>query len=147
MTEELQREGRVSDSPSDINTVADPREYLYVEAASEQAGAAVAFDAKLKGRAEVFRSDMGEPRLRIERGGYYRTGIRLPKGFTADSVESVTARCHPHPPAASGGTCGRLRLVRVLTLGPDFVPRALPVQAQPEATLAAGETRLFRLAP
>ena len=46
----------------------------------------------------------GEPRLRIERSGYYRTGIRLPKGFTADAVESVTARCHPHPADASGGT-------------------------------------------
>lgn len=147
MAEELQREGRISDTPSDINTVADPREYLYVEAVSEQGGAAVAFDVKLKGRADVFKSDMGEPRLRIERSGYYRTGIRLPKGAAPDSIESVTARCHPHPANASGGTCGRLKLVRVLTLGPDFVPRALPHAAQPETTLAAGETREFRLAP
>ncbi|HEX8339223.1 MAG TPA: hypothetical protein VF621_21050 [Pyrinomonadaceae bacterium] len=147
MTEELRREGRVSDAPSDINTVADPREYLYVEAASEQGGAAVAFDVRLKGRADVFRSDMGEPRLRIERSGYYRTGIRLPKGTAPDSIESVTARCHPHPANASGGACRRLKLVRVLTLGPDFVPRALPHAAQPEVSLAAGETRLFRLAP
>ena len=50
MTEELRREGRISESPSDINTVADPREYLYVEAASVQEGAAVAFDVRLKGR-------------------------------------------------------------------------------------------------
>jgi hypothetical protein len=146
MTEELQREGRISDTPSDINTVADPREYLYVEAASEQEGAAVAFDVRLKGRAELLKSDMGEPRLRIERSGFYRTGIRLPKGVAPDSVESVTARCHPHPSTASGGTCKRLKLVRVLTLGPDFVPRYLPLQPQPEASLAAGETRLFRLA-
>ncbi len=147
MTEELQREGRISDTPSDINTVADPREYLYVEAASEQTGAAVAFDVKLKGRPDVFKSDMGAPPLRIERSGYYRTGIRLPKGFAADSVESVNARCHPHPSTASGGTCGRLRLVRVLILRPDFTTQALPFEKQPEATLAAGETRLFRLAP
>jgi hypothetical protein len=147
MTEELRREGRISDTPSDINTVADPREYLYVEAASEQSGAAVAFDVKLKGRPETFKSDLGEPRLRIERGGYYRTGIRLPKGFTPGSVESVNARCHPHPATASGGTCGRLRLVRVLILRPDFVPQALPFEKQPEATLAAGEARLFRLTP
>lgn len=147
MTEELQREGRISDTPSDINTVADPREYLYVEAASEQTGAAIAFDVKLKGRDDVFKSDMGEPRLRIERSGYYRTGIRLPKGFTADSVESVNARCHPHPSTAAGGTCGRLRLVRVLILRPDFTTQALPFEKQPEATLAAGETKLFRLVP
>jgi hypothetical protein len=147
MTEELQREGRISDTPSDINTIADPREYLYVEAASEQSGAAVAFDVKLKGRPDVFKSDMGAPPLRIERSGYYRTGIRLPKGTAPESIESVTARCHPHPATASGGTCGRLRLVRVLVLRPDFVPQALPLQQPPEATLAAGETKLFRLAP
>ena len=90
---------------------------------------------------------MGEPRLRIERSGYYRTGIRLPKGFTPDSVESVTARCHSHPAAASGGTCKSLKLVRVLVLKPDFTVQALPLQTQTEATLAAGEAKLFRLAP
>lgn len=147
MTEELQREGRISDTPSDINTVADPREYLYVEAASEQSGAAVAFDVKLKGSPEVFKSDMGAPPLRIERSGYYRTGIRLPKGFAPESIESVTARCHSHPSTASGGTCGRLQLVRVLVLRPDFTMQALPFEKQSKATLAAGETRLFRLAP
>lgn len=147
MTEELQREGRISDTPSNINTVADPREYLYVEAASEQVGAAVAFDVKLKGHDEVFKSDMGAPPLRIERSGYYRTGIRLPKGFTADSVESITARCHSHPSTASGGTCGRLRLVRVLILRPDFTTQALPFEQQPAATLAAGDMKLFRRAP
>ncbi|MET0647286.1 MAG: hypothetical protein ABW208_11740 [Pyrinomonadaceae bacterium] len=147
MYEELLREGRISDSPSDINTVADPREYLYVEAASEQTGAAVAFDVKVRGRDDVFKSDMGEPRLRIERSGYYRTAVRLPKGVAADSVESINARCHTHPATASGGTCARLKLVRVLTLGADFAPRTLPHQPQPEASLAAGESKLFRLAP
>lgn len=147
MAEELQREGRVSDTPSDINTVADPREYLYIEGVSEQAGAAVAFDVKLEGRPETFKSDMGEPRLRIERSGHYRTAVRLPKGSTPDSVESITARCHPHPANASGGACRRLKLLRVLTLGADYVPRAIPLQTQPEASLAAGQTKAFRLAP
>src|SRR5215207_3462284 len=137
MTEELQREGRISDTPSDINTVADPREYLYVEAASEQSGAAVAFDVKLKGSPGVFKSDMGAPPLRIERSGYYRTAIRLPKGFSPESVESVTARCHPHPSTAAGGTCRRLRLVRVLILRPDFTTQALPFERQPAASVAA----------
>ncbi|MFL6332526.1 MAG: hypothetical protein ACJ754_04195 [Pyrinomonadaceae bacterium] len=147
MTDELQREGRIGDAPSDINTVADPREYLYVEAASQQDGAAIAFDVKLKGHPGLYKSDMGEPRLRIERSGNYRTGIRLPKGFTTDSVESVTARCHPHPATASGGTCGHLKLLRVLILRPDFTPQTLPLQPQPEVSLAAGEARTFRLAP
>jgi hypothetical protein len=147
MAEELQREGRISDSPSDIDTVADPREYLYVEAASGQTGAAVAFDVKLAGRDGLFKSEMGEPPLRIERSGNYRTAVRLPKGFAPESVESVTARCHPHPATASGGTCGRLKLLRVLTLGADYVPLSLPLRPEPEASLAAGETKTFRLKP
>ena len=145
MTEELQREGRIGDTPSDINSIADPREYLYVEAASEQEGAAVAFDVKLKGRAEPLPSDMGEPRLRIERSGYFRTAVRLPQNVRPEAVESVTARCHSHPANASGGACKHLKLVRVLTLGPDFAPRVLFQREQPEASLAAGETKLFRL--
>ena len=147
MTEELLREGRISETPSDINTIADPRDYLYVEAASEQEGAAIAFDVKVAGRAEAFSSDMGEPRLRIERSGYFRTAVRLPKGVQPEAVESVTARCHPHPATASGGACKHLKLLRVLTLGRDFAPRSLPLQAQPETSLAAGETKVFRLAP
>ncbi|HJQ35419.1 MAG TPA: hypothetical protein VJ866_24920 [Pyrinomonadaceae bacterium] len=145
MTEELKREGRISETPSDINTVADPREYLYIEAASTQEGAAVAFDVKLKGRTETFSSDMGEPRLRIERSGYFRTAVRLPKTVAPEAVESVTARCHSHPAGASGGTCKQLKLVRVLTLGPDFGPRVLFRREQAEASLAAGESKLFRL--
>jgi hypothetical protein len=147
MTEELLREGRISETPSDINTVADPREYLYVEAASEQEGAAVAFDVRLKGRAEPFSSDASEPRLRIERSGYFRTAVRLPKNVAPEAVESVTARCHSHPSSASGGACKRLKLVRVLTLGPDFAPRSLFLRERPEVSLTAGESKLFRLDP
>lgn len=50
MTEELLREKRISDTPTDINTIADPREYLYIEAVSEQEGAALAFEAKVSGQ-------------------------------------------------------------------------------------------------
>ena len=93
----------------------------------------------------AFPSDMGVPRLRIERSGYFRTAVRLPKGVPPEAVESVTARCHSHPSGASGGACKRVRLVRVLTLGPDFAPRVLFLREQPEASLAAGESKLFRL--
>src|SRR5206468_8195839 len=36
MTEELQREHRISATPTGINTIPDPRDYLYIEASSEQ---------------------------------------------------------------------------------------------------------------
>ena len=87
----------------------------------------------------------GASRLRIERSGYYRTAVRLPKNTPPEAVESVTARCHSHPASASGGTCKRLKLVRVLALGPDFAPRVLFRREQSESSLAAGELKVFRL--
>jgi hypothetical protein len=145
MTEELLREHRISATPADINTIADPREYFYIEAASEQTGAALAFDVKVTGHPGIFSSDMGDPRLRIDRSGNFRTAVRLPKGVSAAMVETITARCHASPQPVSDRSCNHLKLLRALMLDQSFVPRALPLQAQPESSLAPGETKVFRL--
>ena len=147
MTEELRREGRISAAPSDINTIYEPREYLYVEAASEQTGgAAIAFDVRLAGQPQTFTTDMGDARLRIERSGYFRTAVHLPKGTSPAAVESVTARCGASPKPAAAPRCDRLRFVRVLMLDEDFAPRAMAAEAATEASLALGETAVFKLA-
>jgi hypothetical protein len=114
MSEELLRENRISDTRIDINTIADPREYLYVEATSEQDGATLAFDVKLKGQSKVFASDMGEPRLRIDRSGYFRTAVRLPKDASAATVESITARCYASSIPAIGRHCQHLHKITAL---------------------------------
>ncbi len=145
MTEELLREKRISATPSDINTIADPREYLYIEATAEQIGAALAFDVQLTGQSKVFASDMGDARLRIDRSGYFRTAIRLPKGVSPAAIETITARCQATSTAASERRCNHLMVVRALMLDHNYVPRALPLQTQPESSLAAGETKVFRL--
>jgi hypothetical protein len=145
MTEELLREHRISETPADINTIVDPREYFYIEAASEQTGAALAFDVKVTGYPGVFSSDMGDPRLRIDRSGNFRTAVRLPKGVSAAMVETITARCHASPQPVSDRSCNHLKLLRALMLDQSFVPRALVVQALPESSLAPGETKVFRL--
>ncbi len=146
MTEELLREGRLSDTPADINTIADPREYLYIEAVSEQEGATVAFDVQLAGLSKVFASDMGEPRLRIDRSGYFRTAVRLPKGVPPTAVESITARCQASANPAGARRCKHLNVFRVLVLDQNYVPRPLPLQTQTESSLAPNETKIFRLA-
>ncbi len=145
MTEELLREKRISDTPADINTIADPREYLYIEAVSEQAGATVAFDVQLTGQAKAFASDMGEPRLRIDRSGYFRTAVRLPKGVSPAAVETITARCQATATAANERRCNHLKVVRVLMLDQYYVPRSLPLQTQSESSLAPGETTVVKL--
>jgi hypothetical protein len=145
MTEELLRENRISDTRVDINTIADPREYLYIEATSEQQGATLAFDVKLKGQSLIFASDMGEPRLRIDRSGYFRTAVRLPKDVTPATVESITARCYASLKPAVGRRCEHLNVIRVLVLDRNYTPRALPLETQSEASLAPDETKVFRL--
>ncbi len=146
MAEELLREKRISDTPADINTIADPREYLYIEASSQQEGAALAFDVKVAGQTKIFASDMGDPRLRIDRSGYFRTAVRLPKGVSPAAVETVTARCQVSSTVASERRCNHLKVVRALVLDQNYVPRSLPLQTQPESSLAPGETMVFKLA-
>jgi hypothetical protein len=144
MTEELIREQRIDDKRIDINTIADPREYLYIEATSEQEGAALAFDVKVSGQKKPFASDMGEPRLRIDRSGYFRTAVRLPQDASS-AIESITARCHATQKLSNNRSCSHLKLVRVLVLDQNYVPRPLELQTQPESTLAPDETKVYRV--
>lgn len=145
MNDELIREHRISETPTDINTIVDPREYLYIEAVSIQEGATLAFNAKVSGRPQVFASDMGEPRLRIDRSGYFRTAVRLPSGIQPSQVASVTARCHATAKPAAERGCMHLKVVRVLMLDQNFVPRAMPLTTSPETSLAPDETKVFPL--
>ena len=144
MTEELIRERRISEVPADINTIADPREYLYIEAASEQKGAALAFDVKVAGQPGLFSSDRGNARLRIERSGNFRTAVRLPKGVSPAMVETITARCHETTAPIERRGCDNMKLMRVLMLDQSFVTRTLPFQDQQPSSLAAGETKVFK---
>jgi len=144
MTEELMRERRINETPADINTIADPREYLYIEALSEQRGAALAFDVKLTGKSDVFPSDMGNTQLRIDRSGNFRTAVRLPRGVTGDQVETVTARCHETVRPVETRGCNNLMLIRVFMLDQAFVPKPIPFTPAPPSSLAVGEATVFR---
>ena len=144
MTEELIRERRISDTPTNINTIADPREYLYIEASSEQRGTALAFDVKVTNQTAVFSSDMGQARLRIDRSGNFRTAVRLPKGTSPSMVETLTARCHETEKPIEKRGCYNLKLLRVLILDQTFVPREIPFASSPSSSLAAGEVKVFK---
>lgn len=145
MTEELQREHRISPTPSGINVIADPRDYFYIEASSQQTGAALGFHVKVAGQPEIFSSDIGDPRLRIERSGNFRTAVRLPHGISPAAVETVSARCDATLQRAGERGCNHLKLLRALMLDQNYVPQILFIQAQPESSLAPGETKVFRL--
>jgi len=147
MSEELVREGRISETPADINTIVDPRQYLYIEAVSDQVNTTIAFDVKLSGQETPFASDMGDPRLRIERSGYFRTAVRLPKRVSSSDMETITAICYAGPKPATERYCKNLKVIRVLKLDDRYLPRDLQILSQPKVTLAAGETKSFRIFP
>jgi hypothetical protein len=145
MTEELQREHRISASPTGINIIADPRDYFYIEASSEQAGAALGFDVKVAGHGEAFASDLGDARLRIDRSGNFRTAVRLPHGVSPAAIESVTARCHATAQPAAERGCNHFKLLRVLTLDDKYLPQTLSLQSQSETMLKAGEKKVIKV--
>jgi hypothetical protein len=101
---------------------------------------------KLKGQSKVFASDMGEPRLRIDRSGYFRTAVRLPKDISPATIESITARCYASSKPAIGRRCQHLNVIRALVLDRNYTPRTLPLETQSEVSLAPDETRIYRLA-
>lgn len=146
MAEELYREKRISEAPADINSIADPRDYLYIEASAEQRGTALGFDARLKDDPQVYRSDGGDARLRIDRDGYFRTALRLPHGVTPERVSTITARCHPGTRPAVERACRQVGLTKVFTLDHDYVPRELQWQRQSRVTLQPGASVVFVLA-
>jgi len=93
MAEEMIREGKITAERSLGVRIGDLRDYLYVDAASDQQnGALISFAVKLKG-GKWYASDLGINYYKIDRSGYFRTTIRLPKGTTLDEVERLVVRC------------------------------------------------------
>jgi hypothetical protein len=93
MAEELQREGKIGESSRIGRCIADPRDYLYLEAAAEPQGTALSFAVKLRNDRHWYTSDLGIGYFRIDRSGYFRTTVRLPAGATLDKIERIVARC------------------------------------------------------
>ena len=92
------------------------------EEAESSVKRALTIDVKLKGQSKVFASDLGEPRLRIDRSGYFRTAVRLPKDVTAASAESITRNFAVGMPA-----CRQRCLVRTLSKASRLASGPQPV--------------------
>jgi len=94
MAEEMTREGKITDERTLGARIGDLRNYLYVDVAStQQSGALFSFAVKLKNDPRWHTSDFGISSYKIERSGYFRTTVRLPKGTTLNQIERLAARC------------------------------------------------------
>lgn len=130
MAEELHREGKIGESSRIGQHMADPRNYLYLEAAAEPRGAALSFAVKLRGDRQWYTSDLGIGYFRIDRSGYFRTTIRLPAGATLDRIERIVVRCDLAGDIRSRDVASRLpeaactltTVNKIFLLDKDFLP-------------------------
>ncbi|MDQ3652390.1 MAG: hypothetical protein M3458_19380 [Acidobacteriota bacterium] len=145
--EEMLRENRIKDNPTDAQTIADPRDYLYIEAHGRQTAAALSLGVRISGGTQSYQSDLGDARLRIDRSGFFRTAVRLPKGTGGSAVEEISITCHGAPGQVGKQSCEDVRLSRVFMLDRDYVPRAVAIPQTKSATLTADGVETLTIRP
>jgi hypothetical protein len=129
VAEELAREGKLKREPADENTISDPRNYVYVDLHAVQNGTAISVE--VESPIESSRSDLGEPKLRIDRSGYFRTAIRMSSAQSAASIFAVTVTCH----SDSDHRCEAVEVKSISVLDQDYKPRFLRFQTVPPQSL------------
>jgi hypothetical protein len=146
MAQELFRERRISDKVGDLNnlnTIADPRDYVYIEASSNQEGAAVAFELRLKDSDELFRSDLNDARLRIDRSGYYRSAVRIPHGLQRQDISEIQLRCFPTQGPAQQRGCHNASISKVMMLDETYVPRLIKISSPAPQNVSPGGVIIY----
>ncbi len=140
MAAELQREGRIAEESRAGNQMADPRHYLYLDAAAEQHGTALSFAVKLKADPKWYTSNLGINYYKIDRSGYFRTTVRLPAGAKPDQIERIAVRCDAAGNPKSGeeikklstAECNLKAVNKAFMLDEHFQPGlSLPLSVQP----------------
>lgn len=155
MAEEMIREGKITTERTLGARIGDLRNYLYVDAASnQQNGALISFAVKLKNDPRWYTSDFGINSYKIERSGFFRTTIRLPKGTTLNQIERLAARCdlsgNPRSQEeiikATAAQCELNSVNKVFLMNENFQPGAtLPTRIN-TVRILFGETVDFGIA-
>ena len=156
MAAEMLREGRIATNEDELvglkgmrMKIADFRRYLYLDAQAELQNAGLSFAVKLKGDAQWYASDLGNPSFRITRNGWFRTTVRLPKIVQPQQVERIAVRCDALPETFTNKEAALLEPnCRVSVFGTtfllkdDFTPGAtIHLKAATPTTLGMGEMR------
>ena len=141
MAEELLREKRINAAKPDANTIADPRDYVYAEIYSEPENAAINVEAETSG-GEKFSSDARIAALRVNRKGYVRIAMRLPRTKTADFPSSVIVGCYPisNDAAAQNGACQNVRLIKLVRLDENYQPIVEKIESPPQNIKTGGKS-------
>ena len=152
MAEEMIREGKITTERTLGARIGDLRNYLYVDAASnQQNGALISFAVKLKNDPRWYTSDFGINSYKIERSGYFRTTIRLPKGTKLNQIERLSARCdltgnprsNEEISKATAASCELNSVNKVFLMNENFQPGATLAPRAGAIKVAFGEAADF----
>lgn len=160
MYDEMLREGKIA-TDAEVTGAAglgikmlDPRRYLYFDGASTQTNAALSFAVKLKGDPRWYASDLGNSYFRIDRSGWFRSTVRLPKVNGTNQIERIVVRCDALPDTTTRKqdfkpepTCAIGALNKVFWLNEKFAPSAaMPLQIKPTPLRFGEMVEVFPLA-
>lgn len=153
MYDEMVREGKIANDSEVVGAAGlgikmlDPRRYLYFDGASIQTNSALSFAVKLKGDTHWYASDLGHSYFRIDRNGWFRSTVRLPKINSTDQIEQIVVRCEALPDTQKKKqdfipepTCAIETINKIFLLNDKFAPSAsLPLQVK-QLPLRFGES-------
>ena len=132
MSEEVRREGRVTERPAPgSKKIPDPRRFAFLEACAEVHDARLAFDVGVAGPRGVIwmASDAADSRFRVARSGCFRAAVALPADTPDAAIRAIRLRAYTRPrgkgEAALPPGTGWARLTRVnrlFRLGTDSHP-------------------------
>jgi CheY-like chemotaxis protein len=119
---ELRREGRIRwGGESDAEAIADPRDYLVVEAKVSLTDAALQSQIRLRGRPGRVYSSLGLPENYIRRSGWVRMGLETPRGLRMEEVVELDFDCAPLP-GKTNGVCVVEAMGKVFFLDSQYKP-------------------------
>jgi hypothetical protein len=143
MAREAIREGRVNPEKLGANTIADPRDYLYAEIYSELTNAAIALETEMPD-GKMISSDAGNKLLRVNRPGFVRIALRLPKEFSKSTPTKFAIRCDAVS-TDNAGFCENINLLKVVRLDRNYLPHEVKIKANPQ-TVKSSEKAFFPFA-
>ncbi|MEP7074547.1 MAG: hypothetical protein ABI878_01950 [Acidobacteriota bacterium] len=91
MVEEMIREGRTARNSIDPAIVEDPRDYLYVEVYNDPHSATIALDVTAAD-GKSYSSDFGFPSLRVNRPGFVRIAVYVPRDVNSEAINTIWVR-------------------------------------------------------
>ena len=146
MARELERELKLRPYGGVLgDRIADPRNYLYLEAKITNQDSALAASVRLTGQTAWHSSHLGLPDLAIDRNGWVRTAIELPPGTKPGDLAEVSFQCllAPVKPEPKSGLCRIETVSKAFFLDQAYRPSQPFWKLDGTISIPAGEMRTF----